>query len=619
MKLETETGRAQKLFAERTENKEITETSQESYWPLLRKMLSAQCVGYVDFALAGQLLGKTADEALAVFICHLSMSVRRGHICIRIENNTIIPNPADIWVAEDSQEHAPLTNLSDMNVLRQLICQGAKEIAASSLCCTKEVENERGAITPICKNGHRYYLQRYWALETQCLEHLQYHFLNEAATPAKNIPYHQVEEQVANLSAQGKLLPEQAQAILVASQSLLTLITGGPGTGKTYTAGLLLRTIWESVPPEERGNFQIALAAPTGKAAANLEASIRRALASVEGFPPVVAQTLHQLLKISKNARRKQPEPLMADLILVDESSMIDMSLMSQLFQAIKPGSRLVLLGDRHQLPSVDAGAIFADLISCFESNEKRQIGVAKLKTCLRAELKGIIDLAACVNAGNEKGGVALLDESSNGIHRIAWEANLSGKLQQKRLLTHVIPHFPVITHLPQDPWTVLEQFSRFRLLTPMRKGLLGVESLNSAIFQAMQHKMCCVFPIIVMKNDYRLGLFNGEVGLLVKEHNQEFALFASRESAKEVRRIPRLLMPHFEYAYCLSIHKSQGSEFDHVVLLLPEGAQCFGREALYTGITRAKKQLEIWGPDEILKRMIGSVGLRQSGVIERA
>jgi exodeoxyribonuclease V alpha subunit len=506
--------------------------------------------------------------------------------------------------------------LTDTNELNTLILQGAKAITDSPLY-TKIHPGQQPA-TPICQDGNRYYLQRYWTLETECLDYLQLHFLNKEITPSKNIPFPPIEKKITDMLDEGKLLPEQAQAISKASQSLLTLITGGPGTGKTYTAGILLRTLWEMIPPEERSDFKIALAAPTGKAAANLEASIRRALVSAEGFTPPSAQTLHQLLKINKNNKRRVSVALTADLILIDESSMIDMNLMSQLLQAIKPGARLVLLGDRHQLPSVEAGAIFADFISCFESHPHERVALATLNTCLRAELKGIIDLATCVNEGKEIESLTLLDQSLNGIRRLNNEEPLKGKLQQKRLLAHVLPHFPIVTRLPEDPWSVLEQFSRFRILTPMRKGILGVESLNSAIQQAMQKKMCSVFPIIVMQNDHRLGLFNGEVGLLVKEGSVEFALFASRDTRQAVRRIPRLLMPRFEYAYCLSIHKSQGSEFDHVVLLLPEGSQCFGREALYTGITRAKKQLDIWSPDATLQHMIRSVSRRQSGVAER-
>lgn len=609
-------GNAQKLFSSRTLQDNVAAIDAEQEWPLLQKMLALGCLGHLDVALAKQLCGRTAEEALAAFICHLSMSIRKGHICVKIETDCITPSPSDIWIPEEIKEDMLSLDPADLDALTTLICQGAQRSPSALMLRPNKVESSHGRLVPIYQDHDRYYFQRYWQLETQCIERLLSRFA--LSVPAKTIPFAQVSEQVKHLTAQGKLLPEQARAILFASQSLLTLITGGPGTGKTYTAGLLLRTIWETLTPEERSHFQIALAAPTGKAAANLEASIRRALCSVEESPVIAAQTLHQLLGMRKYGRPKQMKMLMADLVLVDESSMIDMNLMSHLLQSVKPGGRLVLLGDRHQLPSVDAGSIFADLITCFESNGSEQICVAELKTCMRTELQGIVELAACIQSGNEESAMALLNASLNGVSLRRCESDISAMEHQKHLLSHVVPYFPVMNDLKEGFCQALEQFARFRILTPMRKGVLGVESLNAAIFQMMQHKRCSVFPIIVMQNDYRLGLFNGEVGLMVKEREREFALFTSREPGKDVRQIPRLLMPHFEYAYCLSIHKSQGSEFDYVVLLLPEGTQCFGREALYTGITRAKRHVEIWSSCRVLKEMIRSVGHRQSGIIER-
>ena len=168
----------------------------------------------------------------------------------------------------------------------------------------------------------------------------------------------------------------------------------------------------------------------------------------------------------------------------------------------------------------------------------------------------------------------------------------------------------------------LLEQFSRFRILTPMRNGPFGVDALNSIILQTMSGKTslngCFIAPIMVMQNDYRLGLFNGEMGLIVKERETEFALFSSRDSGQKFRKIPVILMPRFEYVYCLSVHKSQGSEFDHVVLLLPDGTQSFGREALYTGVTRAKRRLEIWSSPQVLSQMMKQRSVRESGVIKR-
>jgi len=171
-------------------------------------------------------------------------------------------------------------------------------------------------------------------------------------------------------------------------------------------------------------------------------------------------------------------------------------------------------------------------------------------------------------------------------------------------------------------------------MLTPLRKGLLGIDVLNQLFFEAALSRSsrsnCFFAPIMIQNNDHRSGLFNGEVGLLVKTrpatghfqhklNQNDYAVFASKSGeAQDVRKIPALLLPKFDYAYCLSIHKSQGSEFDHVLLLLPEGAEQFGREALYTGVTRARQKLEVWGNGVIIQRMIERCVQRYSGVRTR-
>lgn len=609
-------GIAQKLFAERSSKSSGEYAKKHQRWPFLEKMLVAKCLGYVDLSLANQLLKNDEEECVAALVCHLSQAARRGHICVKVNEN-VIPSPSEIWIVDDLEEEVFHLSSSDFDHLNSLILQGAKKIGIPLIYDVAMGEHIVNA--PIYKNEFCYYLQRYWHLETVFLTGLLQHLDYPLTYPTHLI---EIKKQVEVLINNEILLSEQAEAILKASQTPLTLITGGPGTGKTYTAGILLRILWECIQAENRENFKVVLAAPTGKAAANLEASIQRSLALVEGFPAIKAQTLHQLLGIRKSGGIQKAVQLDADLILVDESSMIDIHLMGVLVSGLKPGARLILLGDKHQLPSVEAGSLFADLTDYFLSDLVKRGQVVELKTCLRAELKSIIDLAGHIKNGDAASALKLLDGNNEGISLIETEEKCSGKELQKHLLKYVVPHFPIITKFPEDPLDLLKQFSHFRVLTPMRKGLLGVDALNAAIFQAMSLKMtssaCFIVPIMVMHNDYRRGLFNGEVGLLIREHECEYALFASREIEKSVRKIPILLMPRFEYAYCLSVHKSQGSEFDHVVLLLPDGTQNFGREALYTGVTRAKRCLEIWSSPRVFTQMVNQVDLRQSGVIDR-
>lgn len=611
------TGLAQRKFYERTSKSLSNGLERICQWPFLEKMLIANHLGYVDLALAHQLLGLNADESFAALICHLSMASRSGHVCVKIDKDTIIPAVNDIWL-EGTSEHSQDIFLADFQYLTQLILKGIKKAPPTligDVNTTKELTQ-----APILKNHHSYYLQRYWHLETALLRNMERFLLENRETFF--IDQKIVDSKISLLLNEKKLLKEQARAISMAFQSPLTLITGGPGTGKTYTAGLLISTLCEAAFVDKGLSLKVVLAAPTGKAAANLEASIKNALALVKRSTVIKAQTLHQLLGIRKNVAHFNPITLTADLIVVDESSMIDIALMGQLFSAIKPGTRLVLIGDRHQLPSVEAGSLFADLTNHFLANKEPLANVVELKTCMRSELKSINDLADQIKSGNDFGALNLLNTQSEGIKLVQLDEKLSVKEQQKRLVNDIIPYFPVIAKPPEDPLELLESFSRFRLLTPMREGPFGVDTLNALILQTISAKITqkayFVAPIMVMQNDYHRDLFNGEVGVIVKQQESEFALFASREPGKAIRKIPLLLMPRFEYAYCLSIHKSQGSEFDHVALLLSEGAQNFGREALYTGVTRAKRRLEIWSRPQVLSQMMKYVASRQSGIIER-
>ena len=624
------TGNALKLFFERTSKNlekesltEVLDSFPRFKWPFLEKMIEKGCLGYVDKALAMQLLSVDGDETDAALICHLSMAARQGHICVKIEKEDIEPAPEGLWKNEDT-ENACLSN-SDLCHLRHLL-QKSTEKAASSLIFpllegikSEKKENTfpyaRDIQSPVIKYNNLYYLQRYWNLETSLINH----FKEMMKETALIFPVNEqlIVNKLSTQLAEKKLLSEQASAILSACQSRLTIITGGPGTGKTFTAGAFLKILWEAIELEDKPRFKIALSAPTGKAAANLEASIKATIKELDHFPSLTACTLHQLLGIKRNTpERSTTVGLSADLIIIDESSMIDIAMMGRLFASVKPGARLILLGDRHQLPSVEAGSLFTDLITYLLSYPHNHAKVIELKTCLRAELKSIIDVADQVKAGNESQAFALLKSGTEGIAFIELndELNLD-------LLDYAAPLFPSFSKNPEEPFELLEQFNRFRILTPLRKGPFGVDSLNKAFYKIFTEKAAgenFIAPIMVMQNDYRLNLFNGEIGLLVKNREDAHVFFASRETGKTFRKIPYLLMPRFEYAYCLSIHKSQGSEFDHVLLLLPERSESFGKEALYTGITRAKKKLEIWTKPERLSQMIHTITHRKSGVVER-
>ncbi|MEZ5315215.1 MAG: AAA family ATPase [Chlamydiales bacterium] len=365
----------------------------------------------------------------------------------------------------------------------------------------------------------RVYLKRNWDCEQSFIHH--YHRL-KSEIPSISIPDPEFE---------AVLQLEQKQAILHTFQRSLSLICGGPGTGKTFTAAVLIQKVIPYLKP--------IVAAPTGKAAANL----RHAL---DGICDV--HTLQSLLK---------KQYLGYDLVLVDEASMIDADLMTRLFSLINRGSRLVLVGDRDQLPPVETGHLFVDLA-------KDLTLVSELNKCLRTDLSRITEMARAVKEGRS---VEILP----------------------------IPDFATISH------AVFEE--RVSILTPLRHT---VDVLNKKLLKEGHHRGGHRFPIMICVNDPSVELYNGDVGELIPD--EKCAYFGKK-------RVPECLLPRYDYAYVISVYKSQGSEYDEVMILLPEGSEVFGREMLYTAITRAKKKVTIYGSEEVLRQILEKKEHRLSGL----
>lgn len=560
-----------------------------SNWPLFDRQLAQNRITYLDYVLTHRLLRDEpqASEESALFICHLILAARKGHLCIKTNDSSLSPSVAELWNDETEQPLPP----EQAESLERLILEGSNCIPTSLQTVT------------ICQHNRSFYLQRHWVLESLFLEGLSKQCRNE---PFTKIDF-KLDEKTLN--------KEQANAIEKACRSPISIISGGPGTGKTYTAGQLIRVLWNHLSHEEQSSFRIVLAAPTGKAAAHLQKSLTDAVSNLENFPVLQAKTLHSLLNL--NQRNKDSEiRISADLIVVDESSMIDLKTMAYLFKALKKGCRLVLLGDPFQLPAVEAGSLFLDLI------ELGTIPHTELKTCLRTELASIIDLAKLIKEGREEQTLNCLNQAKSEILRRPFSED--PKEAQKELVNYVSPLFRAFPHDDQT----LDKFNAVRLLSPMRKGPFGVDLLNQLIWQQISQSApsqgWIAIPIMIVTNDYRQDLFNGETGVLMRKlplelnGSEDYALFPGRSSNDDARRFSSVLLPKYEYAYCLSVHKSQGSEFDRVILVLPEGSEVFGREVFYTATTRARRQIEIYGSDDTIRKTVERQVSRVSGIHDR-
>lgn len=587
--------------------------------PQIVALMDSHFLSYIDFALAAQLIKPLAHitENSVLFLCHLSATTRQGHLCLIAQDNHLLPSPQEIWL--DNQKNMATSFYLE---LQQKILLGQRELPEPLITILAEDVNDPTAVqTPLCKVGSRIYLQRFWLYEnlfwlhcTSFVSHSPTIQLNRAAALLS----------LEKMSTAKALLPAQAQAIQHAIDHTLTIISGGPGTGKSYTAGQLVRIFWESLPEAQQATCKIALAAPTGKATANLQKSLLKAACDMPALHNIPAVTLHRLLSIRTQALPVPSTTLLTeDLLIVDESSMIDMRLMAVLFAAMKPGARLILLGDRHQLPAVDAGAPFADLITV--QSRSQAASVTELNVCLRAELQEIVSFAKAVNAGCSTQAGHFFQARDPLEHIDLADSQPTAKLLNK-LCEAIVPYYTFDATLLATPAVLFEQSNRFRALSPLKKGTFGVEQINYLVHKRIT-KQCTkgstlIAPIIMLKNDHRLEVFNGEVGLLVRPNfhpsfedgeltSEDFALMPTKDG--NLKSIPALLLPAFEYAYCLSVHKSQGSEFEHVLLVLPPGAEIFGREVLYTAVTRARRKLEVWSAKDTLEATIKRKSYRLS------
>lgn len=538
----------------------------------------------VDVFFAEMLLKSfpEASDDMTCALCYLLNRSRQGHLAIKVPSEIHLPKPYEEYASK--------------------IAKGF-EILPEKLVTFLTCEQQEPILTPICKLKDRFYLQKCWQEETFFIE--QYLRVLKMK-PSISLDLEQIKQKLSQ--AQDLLNAEQQAAILQASANSFSIIMGGPGTGKTYTAGHLIRIVWDSLNEVQKVNFKIALAAPTGKAAANLQKSLQSALKEYPLTKELTATTLHQLLHYKKQTFTPDYiHPLSADLILIDESSMLDAKLMGNLFSMVKSGARLILMGDPHQLPPVESGGLFTDLVASFPHT-------SILKKCIRTDLKTLLQFAQGVHAGDVD---FVLQHLKEHHHK---------KEPFSQLILEAHEQFSFLNNGSTDYEKLLEDSFQFRILTPLKKGRFGAEQINQNILEMVLKKIPIgnqvVIPILITKNDYRLNLYNGDMGLLVKKviHKDPDYPFMKEDLVyfSQGRQIPAVLLSHFDYAYSLTVHKSQGSEFNHVLLLLPEGSSSFGRQMLYTAITRAKKKLDLWGIEEELAEAVRTQLQRSSGVQER-
>ena len=545
----------------------------------------------------------------------------------------------------------------------------------------------------ILDDQSRLYLFRYWEYEKKLADGIR----NRAQQNAAGVDLHLLAEGLERLFQKTEENDTDWQKVAAATSVLkkFSVISGGPGTGKTFTVVKILTLLLEQAKNQK---LRIVLAAPTGKGAARLQEAVKNAKINLlfsEGIKQAIpdeASTIHRLLGSiigSPYFRYNAKTQLPVDVLVIDEVSMVSLSLMAKVQDAVPLNARMILLGDKDQLASVEPGSVLGDICDtgkmhsfsqphcdtlkqvnlfipshseadsyqvAFKSRSRQRRGIdagvhfsasrsmtrsqqrytdegdlvsgiqdsiVQLQKSYRFEKEsGIKELSEAVNYGDNNRALSLLQNEN--YPAITWKTLPAPKNLPLHLKERILKGWEEYLKT-RDPKKALSLFEQHRILCALREGPYGVNYLNSLVEQQLRKEKLIVNhpkwysgrPLMITHNDYSLRLFNGDVGIVLPdaENSDELrAFFPTSEG--NIRKFSLLRLPDHETVYALTIHKSQGSEFNEVLVILPDTpSPILTRELIYTAITRAKKRVEIWGSEEIFRTAVSSRIERSSGL----
>lgn len=515
------------------------------------------------------------------------------------------------------------------------------------------------------KNEITFWLHRTWQAEFNLAKTVQ-NILNQPIKPLDiNIP--------DNLNAQ------QVQAVKVANENAFSIITGGPGTGKTYTVAQLVIALQQAQADSDAkqalgegaairfstDSAGLALSAPTGKAAQRMQESLQAALDSAQVEVQLQeAKTIHRLLGIGRDGRPRYHagNPLGEDIVIVDEASMLGVELANYLVSAIKPGARLILLGDANQLAAVDAGAVLSDLCHIeglqpihTQLTESRRFhansGIGKLATEINksaADMHQVWQLlnndealnfqSVNIQSGNAR------DTESEPNKEVSSNTQLKNSLSNKEILSKLTQNYisylnkihsllitPIAKSVPTEVShtisELMDDFNKFRILTAGHNGEWGDHNLNDYLTRWHMTELKLPLgkspwfhgrPVMVLQNNYELGLFNGDIGICLQtqqkgEGSRLEVFFENKTQGIAVNLLNDELIAT---AYAMTIHKSQGSEFDHVAITFDNSNnRLLSKELIYTAVTRAKQKVSIYSTKHALQKAVQTPTQRYTGL----
>ena len=643
--------------------------------------LDLQLIDYLTIRDLVALSG-TGGTPLHLLLIAMFISLYEGSVCLRLSEESLGKKLGPV-AGERATSHIR-SILKGMDDFSELVYEKDQ---SGPLLFDDPRDSYRPLILVRDGNDRFLYFQKYYAAERALKATLAGILARTTRVPASTAP---LAAAVKAVLAKRPVLLNGAPAHLNAGQLLavtlpalnnFVLVSGGPGTGKTFIVINLLRTMARlGVRPE-----RMRITAPTGRAAQKLAEAVRRGIRSLADPDPadlalasIQGETLHRLLRYSpsrNNFMHDRYNTLPADLVVIDEASMIDIMLLGRLLEAVEEGARIVMLGDRNQLPSVEAGAVLSDLISAGHVESYSDAAAAVIRDAVpgmkaaqlpsaaanpledrvviltesyRSE-KTITAIAARINAQDDSvaGEIPVLDPRGGLPEHGVWRVEPDPEGEQYRRGLHallalwagryyessegasyrdIVTGAAVCLSSGGDEAPLHALFSRIdeaRILSPLRSGQAGTVGLNRflagrigrALDDAGPDRLFAGAPIIVTRNDYDRSLFNGDVGVIMKNSDGRYGGLFSRYDG--FASYPVEALPPFELSFAITVHKSQGSEYGAVLLVLPEGMTdlLLTKEILYTGLTRAKHLVIIYAARDMLRRAIQNRLERESGI----
>ncbi len=593
------------------------ELSQLGFEPLDWHLAKVLSVGSPQFS---------KNIELAILLA--SKRCREGHVCVSLAEVAALP----LSITEAADEPAACAlNWPPLGLWLE-------ELTSSDLVSHGTAHNP---LRPLVLHGDRLYLTRYYLHELALAQRIRER-VSEALVPANALA---VRGEIEHLCE--PLHPDsehQRLALAIAIMSRLALITGGPGTGKTTTIVKLLAVLLQQALDDNAAIPRVMLLAPTGKAATRIAESIRLskqrldASEAVKAAIPDAASTIHRALGVAARPDCAVNKQLAADIVIVDEASMVDLALMRRLFDACANVKRLVLLGDAEQLESVLAGSVLSELTAarhtgyCHESAQwltqmtglevpSRGHASRTLDDC-RIELTvshrfaskgGVGRLAQAVRAGN---GSEVLDIVRSAASDVRFVELSQDDARDAGPILDVAEVGYRRFRAAATPKEAVDALMQFRVLCAHRRGPLGIEAINRLLVERHRARHCPI-PILITENSPEVSLYNGDMGVLWPEADSSLGQQAHVRSADgELRSFSLRRLPAFELAFATTVHKSQGSEVNEVAFVLPGlNSPLLTRELLYTAITRARTHCTIFGTKEALVRACERKSRRLSGL----